>query len=153
VRPELLDADLERPLLAGEPLLLGIDFGNLRGQAFDLGESCSLPLQGDAGEVVAAGADCPPGLLVELRNARCQLLGLALQLLLRRRHLDQSLAELDQQELLLAVGVVEDLSRVLGAVHRARRLGGKDQLEPRPQAHQDLPPYVFGAGAHRMTAG
>jgi len=57
-------------------------------------------------------------------------LELALELLLRGRDLDQPLPQLHQEELLLAVRVVEHLSRVLGAVHCAARLGRKDQLQP-----------------------
>ena len=79
---ELLDAQLKRPLLRAQTILVRGDLGDLLRQRVGLRGRDSLALQGDPGQVLATRSDRPARLVVELRNAVQQPLRLLLELLL-----------------------------------------------------------------------
>ncbi len=80
-------------------------------------------------------AQCPPRLLLQPRDGRAQPLGLSLELAPRRGDFDQSAFDGAQLRALLAVGIVEDLARVLDLVERSAGFDVEEQREARTKRH------------------
>src|SRR5947199_138716 len=74
-------------------------------QVGDFVGSGRATLEGNPRQVLAARGHGAPCLVFQLRDLRLDLLGLAFQLLLRRRDLDEALADFPQQLLLLRVRI------------------------------------------------
>jgi hypothetical protein len=138
MRAELLDADLQGPLLGRQALLVGFHLGDLLGQTLHLVQGQPLAFDRHAGKVVATRGDGAVRLVVELRDARLEPVRLLLELLLGRGDVHQPTPQGDQQLLLLVVGIVEDLARVLRPIEGAAHLGVEQQPQPCPKTHRRL---------------
>ncbi len=80
-----------------------------------------------ASEILAAGRQGLPRLVVQLVDLLLHRRVLHLQPLLRRRHVGNATLDVLELAELLLVGIVERLARVLSAIERLRELGFEDQ--------------------------